>query len=683
MEFDVKVLAAILSAAINLILIIFVSLRNRRHTLYRSFLLICFCLFVWNLRVIVSRNFQVNDANPIYGMLITHIFYMSATVCLYVLPVATLQFTAAFIGLGSKYIYSAVRITYLAAFCLSIIYALEMLSATAYDYILWIFTLPLFVVSFLLIGRAYFRSQRPLERTRLALLLTAGSIGVTGAIAEDIMTTSGVNVGGLGNIANAAYSLLVATCLFRHRLFDIQVTTRRTLSFALVTALLFAGSYLLSVILHPLIPLPYAYIFITALLLLLFARRLVIAAEKILFGKSKYLSQTVDEIRYALDKARGINDLLRTSVEIALANMGVNRCICVGRNEITEQYQYYWPTTTDVDRLTKSRSFDDLTTWMAKRHVEEPLVYDELLHSLHFGEQARIDKKKVAQVLADMKTIGYEVYAPFAIDHRLEGMICLGEKTNGQAFTRSDIRFVRLLSYNCALRFQHLKMLERMRRLEQLATLGEMAAYVAHEVKNPLTIIRSSAQIMKSANNDFEVPRIIIEECDRLNRVITRMLDFSKAAKPVPRCINIAEEVNKRSKKMIRARESKKLTLSINCPSKYYRIRFDPDHLGQVIDNLVLNAIEAAPPAGKIEITISEDNNCIQMTIADNGPGIRHQDKGDIYRVFYTTKPGGTGLGLPITNRLLELNRGSMSVDSRPLEGCTVTLKLPKWRKEE
>ncbi len=683
MEFNIKVLAAVLSASINLILIIFVSLRNRRHILYRSFLLICFCLFVWNLRVIVSRNFQISDANPIYAILIVHIFYMSATACLYVLPVATLQFTATFIGLESKYIFNAVRVAYLTALCLSIVWALEILSTKTYDHILWIFTLPLFIASLVLIGRAYLRTHRPLERTRLAILLTAGSIGVTGAIAEDIMTTSGVNVGGLGNIANAAYSLLVATCLFRHRLFDIHVTTRRTISFAIVMALLFATSYLLSAILHSLIPMPYVYVFITAFLLLLFAKSLMISVEKILFGKSKYLSQTVDEIRYALDRAHGIRDLLRTSVEIVKENLGVNRAICVGRNEITGQYQYYWPLGADIDRMASTRSFNDLIRWMDRRHTDEPLVYDELLHSMHFGEQVRIDKQKIAQVIAYMKTLGYEVYAPLTLDNRFEGMMCLGEKTNGQAFTGSDIRFIKLLSYNCVLRFQHLKMLERMRQLEQLATFGEMAAYVAHEVKNPLTIIRSSAQIIESGNNDFKGSRIIIEECDRLNRVITRMLDFSRAAKPVPRCIDIAEEVNKRSKEMIRSCESKQLKLSIDCPSEFYRIRFDEDHLRQVLDNLLLNAIEAAPPDGEIDIKISEENSHIKVAISDNGPGISHRDKGDIYRPFYTTKPGGIGLGLPITNRLIELNCGSMYIDSLPHRGCIVTLKLPKWRKEK
>lgn len=638
---------------------------------------------MWNLRVIVSRNFQVNDANPIYAIIIMHIFYPSVTACLYILPVAALQFTTAFLELNSKYILSIVKLAYTVAFFLAIVYALEILSPGTYAYILWIFTLPLFVASLLLIGRAFFRSQRPLERIRLGILLVAGSIGVAGAIAEDILTTSGINLGGLGNISNATYSLLVATCLFRHRLFDIQITARRTLSFAFIAALLFAASYLISAILHPLIPLPYVYIFITALLLIMFSRRLVISAERIIFGKSRHLSQTVDEIRYALDKAHSIPALFKTTAEIASENLEVERCICIGRNETTEQYQYHWPPGQDVESMAKDRPFNHLATWMSKHHADEPLVYDELLHGLRFGEQDWTNKKRFTEIHADIRKLGFEVYAPFALDNQFEGMMCLGEKTNGQVFTGSDIRFVKLLSYNCVLRFQRLKMLERMRQLEQMAALGEIAAYVAHEVKNPLTIIRSSAQIMKSNNYDLEDSRIIIEECDRLNRVISRMLDYSKASKPVPSCINIVEEVSTRSGEMIRSNESKRLKLSINCAARSYRIKFDLDHLRQVIDNLLLNAIEASPKGGKIDITISDDGGHIQMVIADDGPGIRHQDKGNIYHPFYTTKPGGTGLGLPITNRLLELNFGTMSIDSRPHGGCNVKLKFPEWREEE
>jgi hypothetical protein len=426
MQIDVKVLAAALSAAINLILITFVSLRNRHHIVYRSFVLICFCLLMWNLRVIVSHNFPLSDANPIYAVIITHIFYTAVTACLYVLPVAALQFTAVFIGLDSKRVHNIIRTTYLAAFGLSFTYALDIFPATTYNYLLWIFTLPLFTFSFLLIGRAYIQSQRPLERTRLGLLLVAGSVAVTGAIAEDILTSNGVNIEGVGNIANAAYSLIVAVCLFRHRLFNIQVTTKRTLSTAFATLLLLALSYIASIILQPLIPLPYVYIFFTAALLFLFVRKLVMFSEKLLFGESKYLSQTIDEMRRALDQARSVNDLLRTSVELARENLGITRCICLGRNDTTGRYQFYWPPDADIDQMIRTRSFNNLVKWMASRQKDEPLVYDELCHLANFGGDDPGDMKKITKAIDDLKSIGYEIYAPFMLEHRLEGMMCLG-----------------------------------------------------------------------------------------------------------------------------------------------------------------------------------------------------------------------------------------------------------------
>lgn len=681
MTIDVKVLAAVFSASINLILIIFVSLRNRRHILYRSFVLLCFCLLMWNLRVIVSRNFPVSIAHPVYAALIIQIFYTAVTACLYVLPVAALQFTAVFIGLDSRAIRNIISYMYFAAFGLSIVYALDIFSAATYNYILWIFTLPVFSASLLLIGRSYSLSARPLERRRFGLLLIAGAIGITGAIAEDILTTAGVHAGGLGNVSNVAYSLIVATCLFRHQLFDIQVTARRTLSAAISAVMLLSVSYLLSLIFHPIIPLPYVYVFITALLLLLFGRRVVTLSEKILFGKSRYLSQTLNEIRYSLDRAASVNELLKITAHIAQDNLGINRCTCICRNEMTGQYQYYWPPSAEIEQVIKTQSFSDLAAWIDSRHSDEPLVYDELCHLVNFGGPDQTGGQKIAQVLADMKTVGYEVYSPLMLDHQIEGMMCLGEKTNGQAFVGSDVRFAKLLSYNCVLRFQHLKMLERMRQLERLAALGEMAAYVAHEVKNPLTIIRSAAQIMKSEDSDFRGSSIIIEECDRLNRVITRMLDFTKEARPAPRRINAANKIRKWSEELVQSNKSKQLRLSVECPTKFPSVRFDPDHLRQIIDNILLNAIEAMPNGGKIDIGFSQENNCVKVVIADSGPGIRHQDKGDIHRAFYTTKPGGSGLGLPITDRLLALNSGSMVIDSQPHKGCTVTLRIPKWRK--
>jgi signal transduction histidine kinase len=679
MEFNVKLLAAALAVSLNLILIVFISLRNRYHIVYRAFVLISFCLLFWNLRVIISNLLPPTHTDSLSSILITQIFYPMVTACLYILPVATLQFTSSFIRIDSKIVQYVVRTAFAVAFILSLLYASQILSNETYSYILWSFTLPLYIVSIFLIGRAYFRAQRPLERTRLGLLLVAGAVGVTGAITEDILTTSGVNAGGLGNIANASYSLLVAICLFRHRLFDVRVTTRRTLSFAAASILLLVVSYAIFRFFRMSKLIPYGYAFLTTLLLLTFGRRLVSSMEKILFGRSEYLPQTIDSIRYALDKAQNMGELLKISGELTHKAFGVTKYLSVALDETTKKYRYYWPQTPDINIITASEAFANLALWISAHGSSEPSVYDEMRHNLYFGDQNENHKNELMEFTNDMERIGYEVCAPLMFAEKLEGMILLGEKDNLQAYTESDIRFLKILSYNCSLRLQHLKMLDRIRQLEGLAALGEMAAYIAHEVKNPLAVIRSSAQLIKSENPEERTSDMIIEECDRLNRVITQMLHLSKTPVPRPGCINIEKEITQWALDILKSQTSNDIGLSVECASGISDIVFDPDHLKQVITNLLLNAVEAMRGHGQLIISIKESQNMVQLAIIDNGPGIDYHDQGGIFQPFYTTKPGGSGLGLPITRRLLELNNGTIEIDSRPGKGCTAKLSLPIW----
>ncbi|MGB7055688.1 MAG: ATP-binding protein [bacterium] len=679
MDFNVKVLAAALAASLNLILIVFVSLRKRRHIVYRSFLLISFCLLLWNLRVILSSLIAPGNTDSFLSILITQLFYPVVTACLYILPVATLQFTVSFIGLKAKALQTIVQTTYVLAFFLSIIYASHLLSSRTYDHLLWLFILPLFVMSLLLLGRAYFRARRPLERTRFGLLLVGGTVGVLGAITEDILNASAVNAGGLGNIANATYSLLVAICLFRHRLFDVSVTTRRTIGFAMTALLLFLVAYTFFSLFRLSTLIPYGHLFITALLLLVLGRRIMPHTERILFRRSKHVYQTIDDIRHALDSVHNLSGLFKIVAEITKKNIGVTRCLCVARDEIMRRYRCHWPQSEDATKVVESTSFIEVADWTSRRANVEPLFYDEICHSLNFGSHDGALKKQTATLKENMESIGYEVFIPLSLERNLEGAILLGEKNNGQAFTESDARFLKILSYNCSLRLQHLRMLERIRQLEELAALGEMAAYVAHEVKNPLTIIRSSAQLMIDQQHDDKTSNMIIEECDRLNRVVTRMLNFAKAPEPHPQCINISKEIKKWTGELSQSPKSSNIELSVEYPANVPDIKFDPDHLKQIITNLLLNALESMQESGRIVITLTNTLNMVQLAISDSGPGIRHKDQHDIFKPFYTTKPGGSGLGLPITRRLIELNNGVIAIESYPGKGCTVKLGLPIW----
>jgi two-component system sensor histidine kinase HydH len=677
MVVNVKLLAAAVAAVLNLILIVFVSLRSRRHIVYRSFLLISFCLLMWNLRVIISGLVQLDNNDSFYAVLVTQVFYPMVSVCLYILPVAALQFTLSFIKAESRLSEYLVKIAYILAFLLSFLYVSELIPNWHNDRIFWAFFLPVFLTSLVFAGRAYLQSRRPLERTRLGLLLVAGTIGVAGAIAEDILVASGFNAKGLGNIANATYSFLVALCLFSHRLFDVRITMRRIAGFASAALIVVAVAYVTSELLKLSTPMPYVYVFITVLVLLIFGRRLVPLIEHVLFKKSTALHQSIDGVRLTLDRARNTTDLLRLASGILIQDLGIDRCLCIAFDEITQRYQCHWPINAANFHTDVYEPIDNIAKWMAARSSTEPLIYDEMHHELSFAANEGKYTKELLAVMNDIENLGYEACLPLLSETKLEGMMLLSGKKNRRAFTDSDIRFMKLLAYNSTLWLQHLSMLEKISELETLAGLGEMAAHIAHEVKNPLTIIRSSAQLMQSRQQNRENAEMIIQECDRLSRVVSKLVDLSRPPAPHPQSIEIEKTIKAWVDEIMQVRQSKNLKIEIEAEAGVSSVIFDLNHLKQVFTNLFLNAVEAMHGNGQIRISLERTQDMVQLAISDSGPGFRQEQRSNLFKLFYTTKPAGTGLGLPITHRLLELNNGTIDIESLPGKGCTVVIKLP------
>lgn len=681
MVITVKIVAAILAAILNLSLIIFVSTRYRRHIAYRSFLLICFCLLMWNLRVIISGLVQLESSNSLYALLVTQVFYPMVSACLYILPVAALQFTISFIGFESRLSEYLLRTAYVISLILSFLYVSEIFSNWTNDRIFWSFFLPIFFISAALVGQAYFRSRRPLERARFSLLVIAGTIGVAGAITEDILVASGVKAGGLGNIANATYSLLIAICLFRHRLFDVSLTARRITSFLITSLVVISIAYITSYFVGQSTAMPYIHIFIAVLLLLLFGRTLIPLTEKIVFKKSAPVYQTIDSVRLSLDRAQNIPELLQLSEEIAKENLGVGQCRSILFEDTTHCHQFY-RSLDDEELNDRQEPLYNVIKWVDAQRSVEPVIYDELTHTVNFGAHDRTHNKELLATVADIEKTGFEVFLPLLSDRKLEGVMMLSEKKNGRAFTDSDVRFMKLLAYNCTTWLHRFRMLERIGQLEAFAALGEMAAYLAHELKNPLTIIRSSAQLMESDQHDRQNVHMIVRECDRLSRVVMDMLNFAKTPSPVSQRIDIRKETKRWIDEISHARGSAGLKIRIDAEEKVTDVIFDPNHLKQIITNVVLNAIEAMRERGRLTIALKDEKEMVQLTVSDSGPGIRYHDRPKVFSLFYSTKSGGSGLGLPLSRRLMELNKGTLEIDSQVKEGCTVIMRLPKWKEE-
>ena len=219
---------------------------------------------------------------------------------------------------------------------------------------------------------------------------------------------------------------------------------------------------------------------------------------------------------------------------------------------------------------------------------------------------------------------------------------------------------------------------------EKLASIGEMAAAVAHGLRNPLASLRAAAQMVRrhpEAPSSRDHLDAIVEEVDRLDRRISHLLSFSRPApfhplqESVPRLV---EGLLPAFSQLLRERG---IELQLDLPLSLPEVRVDPMQLEQALVEIVSNAIDAMPAGGRLRIAATMDgsrpaNGPVTIEIADTGPGIPDQVLPSVCEPFFTTRQEGTGLGLAIAKRYVEQNGGRLEITSRP-GGTTVRVHLP------
>ncbi len=223
----------------------------------------------------------------------------------------------------------------------------------------------------------------------------------------------------------------------------------------------------------------------------------------------------------------------------------------------------------------------------------------------------------------------------------------------------------------------------RIRRHEQLAALGKMAAGVAHEVRNPLSSIKGFATLLgakfAAGSEEHESARLLVSEVERLNRSITELLNYARPLplQPVPVEVGIAVE---ESLKLVRAdADALGVTVATGIAGDLPSVLADPDRLSQVLLNLLLNALQAMTDGGTLTVTAGPGQapGMVDIVLRDTGPGIPEAVRDRVCDPYFTTKAGGVGLGLAMVVKIVDEHRGALRIDSREGEGTTVTVSLP------
>lgn len=219
-------------------------------------------------------------------------------------------------------------------------------------------------------------------------------------------------------------------------------------------------------------------------------------------------------------------------------------------------------------------------------------------------------------------------------------------------------------------------------RTQRLASLGRLAAGIAHEIRNPLSSIKGFAHYFgeryKDVPQDHETAQIMVQEVDRLNRVIGELLEFARPMDMNFRKVSLSNLIRNSLRLIEDQARAKDIVITTSLSPRDETAYIDPDRVGQVVLNIYLNAIQAMDGGGMLSVGLTRVNSReVAVTVSDTGKGIPKQDLHKIFDPYYTTKPSGTGLGLAIVHRIIEAHNGSLRVESDIGKGTIVSFTVP------
>jgi K+-sensing histidine kinase KdpD len=260
------------------------------------------------------------------------------------------------------------------------------------------------------------------------------------------------------------------------------------------------------------------------------------------------------------------------------------------------------------------------------------------------------------------------------------GVFQLLNKTEGM-FTREDEEFIEAFSVHAALAIENAQLAQRMVQNERLSAVGRMASTIIHDIKNPMGVLRLSAQVIKSRADDQEIEKFaddIIRQTDRFIAMTQEILDFARGISSINfENVNFGELMD--TLMLIIEKEMMRHDINIETKLEYRdNIKIDPEKFLRVLYNITGNAADAMEKGGKIIVKAFKSDAHLVIEFIDNGKGMSEQVKTKIFEPFFTSgKKHGTGLGMAIVKKIMDDHKGSIEINSMVGKGTTIRLLFP------
>jgi two-component system sensor histidine kinase HydH len=706
---NVQSLPSLLAAIVTVTIAVAVLLRDHQQRPHRLFSVLCFVVSAWHL----SRFF--------YATFRWEVFYYGSLFIAVAVPVAASRFFRAFLaderyGKGARTVTPRSIATMALGFSAVLAYTIALQRYHPLHHA-WGFVLPLFGYVFFGLYSAmislYNASRRTLarmEKARLRYLLLGGIAAIT-LEAADFLPTLGIPFPAMGTIATLVYFYFIFQTLFRYRLLDLNEQLGRMAVMA-VFVLLIAAIYNVLVAWVPTDQSELRFfntLVASFVILILFdpLRKIVEASVQRWMFREKYeLRKRVEGLRIVLANVIDIRDAVRLTIATLEESRRVTHSSLYLVDTDGAGYDllgHLGPRPTErIDAAARRPFFERLASartvsieQLEREHARRIAAQD--------GETETVDS--IARTLDELQAA---LVIPILADDQVLGLLCLKDERLREAYATDEIDLFRGLAAQIAVTIQNSKLYDRMKERDRLAAIGEMAAGLAHEIRNPLGAIKGAAQLLQPAaegkesnvSESREFLSIIVEEANRLNRVVSQFLDYARPLRGEPAPFDLNEVVRKTAQLLSQSppanfpngegdqageNAAPPVEIGLSLTDDLPRGHGDAEQLRQVFLNLALNGMQAMPYGGKLTISTglrkgargSASTQLLEIRFRDSGHGIAPADLKSLFIPFFTTKEKGTGLGLPISQRIIENHGGTIEVRSRVGSGSTFTVVLP------
>ncbi len=538
----------------------------------------------------------------------------------------------------------------------------------------------------------YKKSRELLKFQQTRYVLIAFAFGATGIV--DYIAKYPLPLYPFGYLSAIMLISTIAYAIVTTRLLDIEVVIKRGFVYSILSASLMAiyslGIFLATQLfqrvgISPWILAVLGSIIIAAGFLPLYDF-LTDITDRFFFRKKYEYQKTLTDLSRALAHPTTLDELTERTARLVCGIMKIS-----GVSILTSDEKYgrfvVRAAEGDAKEIKGMTISDNYGIILELMNIDRMIIFDEIKYMLGSQSIDERERKRLEQIRDEMVRLKASACVPCMLrakkSKKLIAVLTLGDKLSGDPYTGEDIDLFSTLSNQAATAISYAMFMEEAVQKEKLASLGTIVTGVAHEIRNPLSYIKSSTQLLpeKLGNTEW-INKYILEllpkEIMRLEGIVDSLLSFGKPKEPkfeIQDINKLLEGIKVLATMQIKAQD-KSIIFSMDL-APLPQVYVDPSKITQVIMGLITNAIEAIPKSGEIKISSKTEGRNVLISVSDTGAGISKDNLSKIFDPFFTTKEKGTGLGLSIMYKIVEQHKGRLEVESEVGRGTTFTIILP------